>query len=85
MLRCAFAHNIMDPKWEVKKKYAKTYTIEIPENLGVSQLNLKALSEYHIFSFNFEKLNNLQLEFSHFKGIYGLISLTLYALHLIEK
>ncbi len=81
MLRCAYAHDAMNPTWEIKTKYKRTYKVIIPVVALQKFKQLKPKTEYE---FDFEKLNGEIVEFDYFDRFNGLMCLALYAAHLTE-
>jgi hypothetical protein len=53
MVRCAYAHGIADPKWEVRGKYNQVISVELA--FGRVEINLK-------------ELNGKEFDFSHLGG-----------------
>ena len=60
MVRCAFAHDLMHPKWEARGQYARTY-----------QLNLGA----HSLSVDMAALNGRPLELEDFGGMLSYLAM----------
>ena len=51
MVRCAYAHGMADPKWEVRGDYRQVLELDLPN--GALRLNLR---ELHGRSFDFAQL-----------------------------
>ena len=51
LVRCAYAHGIADPKWEVRGKYNTSLILNLPS--GATNIDLRELDGQ---SFNFEQL-----------------------------
>lgn len=58
MIRCAYAHGIADPKWEVRDKYKQVISVELVS--GRVEINLK---ELHGKDFDFSQLGGHHLWF----------------------
>jgi|ERR1700733_695790 hypothetical protein len=85
MLRCAFAHDIAHPQWQIKGKYRLVvYQVIIPKDIVLQATGNANMTEVS-FQFNFENLDKKTVDFNSFHGIDGLICLTLYALSLVKK
>lgn len=67
ILRCAFAHEISKPTWNIKPKYQKIYTLAIPLEFT------NGLIEQ--FYFDFSVLNGERVKTQDFKHLPGLIAL----------
>ncbi len=87
MLRCAFAHDPIHPKWDIKEKYQKTYKVIILKEIMQKISNNRVSAEIS-FEFNFKALSERYKKtvlFEDFYGIDGLINLSLYAVNLTES
>jgi len=68
MFRCAFSHEISEPKWSINPKYRRRFKIEVPDECR--EVGIES------FEFDFTNLNRENVPTSSFKGIAGLKTLS---------
>ncbi len=64
MYRCAFSHEISEPKWYIKDQYRKKYELVVPDECretGIAR-----------FEYDFKTLHLQNVEIASFKGLAGL-------------
>ena len=65
-LRCAWAHDVINPKWNRKEnKYKGLYRVVVPSEI-VSKATYGRLNQSKIYEFNFEELNGKYVNFVPF-------------------
>lgn len=85
MLRCAWSHDMANPTWALKgDKYRKTYQVTVPQQL-MSTLSSGQITDSQTYKFDFSKLDGNYVELVLFRGIEGIIFLSLYAKELINQ
>ncbi len=82
-IRCAFAHDPINPKWQCHEKYCKTYRITINKNESSHVAFQNDLPESMKFELNFQALNKQSLKFEHFLALDGFFLLAEYAKKII--
>jgi hypothetical protein len=68
MFRCAFSHEISEPKWLVKQQYRKQYKLVIPKECSEGGIES--------FEYDFATLHGLNVETASFGGLAGLKTLS---------
>ncbi len=85
MLRCAWSHDMANPKWELKgDKYRRTYQVTVPLQT-ISTFSSGRITDSQIYELDFAKLDGKYVELALFRGIEGIIFLSLYARELIDQ
>jgi hypothetical protein len=85
MLRCAWSHDMANPTWELKgDKYRRTYQVTVPKQI-ISTLSSGRVTDSQIYELDFAKLDGKYVELALFRGIEGIIFLSLYAKELIGR
>lgn len=85
MLRCAWSHDMANPKWEIKgDKYRRTYQVSIPQQI-ILIFSSGRITDLQIYELDFSKLDGNYVELTPFRGIEGVIFLSLYAKELINQ
>jgi len=80
MIRCAFAHDPINPKWKCNSIYCeKPYIIEINKNVSSRVIFSKTCPEKIKFEFNFKELNGQSLKLENFFALDGFFLLAEYA------
>lgn len=85
MLRCAWAHDVINPKWHrYAKKYEGVYLIVVSAE-SVAKATYGRLDQERSFEFNFVELNGQYVDFRPFGGIDGIFCLAVYAQDLVAN
>jgi hypothetical protein len=85
MLRCAWSHDMVNPKWELKgDKYRRKYQVTVPEEI-ISDVSLGHVVQPQTYALDFAELDGKFVELAPFRGIEGIIFLTSHAKELISK
>lgn len=85
MLRCAWSHDMANPTWELKgDKYRRAYQVTVPQEI-VSTLSSGQITDSQRYELDFAKLDGKYVELALFRGIEGIIFLSLYAKELIGR